>query len=525
MAYHVVCDQAFQHPKFQALVRMELAGVPEAGAAGLLWVLAGSRLKASHADGFLDVLDLLQLVPDRERVLAQAAVLVRVGLWHDHDHYCGRCPRPGPGRYCFHDWRQYHRPGAVDRNNMALRAERVDDSLRSAVWARDALPPGTPGLPAGSTGALCAYCSRLVLRGSRGAAAPEIEHVVPRALGVDNLVISCRACNRSKGNKPFSTAGLELHLTPAHEAALAARPGLREMLTGAVPLPPLDWVTDPLDEPPPAVRPPSTPPPGLGAAPAVGAVPGPLEPSCGVCGPPVVPSRDPVAGGRGPVPGSAGSSRPPSPAEPAERRRPGAWSPPGGPGAATVPPAVAHAPVGVPEDPPSGDLGHMILPSMEGGGRSAPFSGSAPVGAPCAVPAPAGAPGPSVPASGGRAEAPEALECPGPVLGASLPALGPVAGGAAEAVRLLGPAQQVLLEAALAYAHALTHAGAGVRAGPRAGAVAAARGLAGQGRDPAGAGTAGRGRDPGPGRPPGSRRRRRGRRGRGRAVEKEAETG
>ena len=45
--------------------------------------------------------------------------------------------------------------------------------------------------------ALCAYCgkpvSRAVTKGDEGA---EVDHVIPKPLGVDNLVVSHRRCNR-----------------------------------------------------------------------------------------------------------------------------------------------------------------------------------------------------------------------------------------------------------------------------------------------------------------------------------------
>lgn len=262
MSWMVFDDQASTNRKFQALKRKDLAGDPEAGAAVSLWAMAGSRMKAAHVDGVLDVVDLLELFPDRDRVLRRAELLVEVGLWHDHDHYCGRCPRPGPGRWAFHDWRRYHKPAAIDLCAEALRAERNDPSLAESVWQRDRLPDGTPQVPGGDVGAHCAYCGRLVLRSHRsGEGGAELDHVIPRAYGADNLVVACRACNKKKGNRTAAAAGMTLHLTAAHEAALARRgdssrspdggpAGLRAMMLGVAGVPALDWVVDPLDEAP-----------------------------------------------------------------------------------------------------------------------------------------------------------------------------------------------------------------------------------------------------------------------------------
>ena len=225
MSWFVVDDQAFQHPKHQALMRRGLAGDADALGAGYLWVLAGSRIKAALGDGVLDRYDLLQLVPDPDKPFRWASILVEVGLWHDSDHGCDRCPPVEPGQYAFHDWRVYYkRSGAEERLAKALQDERKDARLHAAVWERDRLPYRFKQAPEGPDEAVCAYCLRRLSHGTkRGSLRPEVDHVLPRPLGVDNLVITCRDCNREKGQRPPKAAGLTLHLTQAHEEALAAR--------------------------------------------------------------------------------------------------------------------------------------------------------------------------------------------------------------------------------------------------------------------------------------------------------------
>lgn len=225
MSWFVVDDQAFQHPKHQALMRRGLAGDADALGAGYLWVLAGSRIKAALGEGTLDRYDLLQLVPDPERVFRMAGFLVEVGLWHDAGHGCDRCEPVEPGQYRFHDWSIYHkRSNADERMIKALREERNDPRLHAAVWERDRLPIHLKQAPEGPDEAVCAYCEQRLSRSTRkGELRPEIDHVLPRPLGVDNLVISCAGCNRKKGQRPPKAAGLTLHLTRAHEEALTVR--------------------------------------------------------------------------------------------------------------------------------------------------------------------------------------------------------------------------------------------------------------------------------------------------------------
>lgn len=224
MSFFNVDDQAHVHPKHQTLIRRGLAGDPVAFMAGYLWVLMGSRLRAAYADGVLDRVDLYSVMPD-PRVEQAAQALVEVGLWHDHDHYCDqgeRCPRPGPGQWSFHSWRDWsQRTGAQDRLRRALQTERKDSALHDAVWERDRLPRARAG---DVETALCAYCQRLVRRDTRqGPLRPEMDHVFARPMGLDGVAISCHECNRSKGNRSASQAGMSFHPTPAHAAALARR--------------------------------------------------------------------------------------------------------------------------------------------------------------------------------------------------------------------------------------------------------------------------------------------------------------
>ncbi|AYD89684.1 hypothetical protein D5R93_05795 [Actinomyces lilanjuaniae] len=225
MSWFVVDDQAFQHPKHQALMRRGLGGDADAFGAGFLWMMVGSRAKAAHGDGVVDIYDVVQVAPDPVRVHRFATILVEVGLWHDSEHGCERCPPVEPGQWRYHDWTQWHKKtGDEERMIQALRTERSDPRMHKAVWERDRLPDDRKKDPDGPDEAVCAYCQKHLSRATKeGRLAPEVDHVLPRALGQDNLVIACHGCNRQKGNRPPKAANLTLHLTRAHEEALAAR--------------------------------------------------------------------------------------------------------------------------------------------------------------------------------------------------------------------------------------------------------------------------------------------------------------
>lgn len=242
MSWFVVDDQASVNRKHTALIRRGLEGDPDALAAGYLWMLVGSRLKAAYLDGVLDRFDLFAIMPD-PRVLRMADLLVEVGLWHDHEHCCERCERPPVGRWVFHDWKPYYkRTGEEERLARALQAERKDADLRAEVWARDRLPKADAQEP---DAALCAYCRTTVRRDVKGGdSAPEVDHVFARPMGVDGLAISCRKCNRTKGNRSAEEAGLTFHPTPAHARALSARTGTFSHPDGSAEMP-ANWTPGP----------------------------------------------------------------------------------------------------------------------------------------------------------------------------------------------------------------------------------------------------------------------------------------
>lgn len=332
MSFFRVDDQAFVHPKHQALMRLALGGDLLAMGAGYLWTLVGSRLRASYKDGVLDRVDLYSIYPDPQ-VEQMAERLVRVGLWHTDDTCCERCEPPGPGRWCFHDWEQWStRTGEEDQLRRALQAERTDTRLHDRVWERDRLPPDHPGQ---ADHALCVYCRTVVWRDRRkGDQAPEMDHVFGRPIGLDGVAIACRSCNRAKGNRSASKAGMTFHPTRPHAEALRARQH-RSHPDGFADLLELAWA-DPDD-----------------AGPAVATCQRRSHPEPG--------RAEPLAGGGG---SSLPADRPDTTPQPAQQPPGGDTTPPTRPGTST-PATGPRAGFYRPQPPAPTPAGSAVVPATD----------------------------------------------------------------------------------------------------------------------------------------------------------------
>lgn len=231
MAFFQVDDQLALSSKAQGLVRRAMSGDVTGLAAMGLWTMAGSVVQGKHTDGHVDLQDLFSLVLNLDVAQQLAAELVAAGLWHAHGHDCHRCPPVEPGHWYFHDWAamRYER-GSDAKLRQAKQAERNSARLRDQVWARDRV--AEPG-PSESEEALCAYCLTLVKRDDhKSDRRPEVDHIDPDSLGLDNLVISCRDCNRKKGQRRPGDAGLTLHVTERHRSDLARRGYRFDLVTG-----------------------------------------------------------------------------------------------------------------------------------------------------------------------------------------------------------------------------------------------------------------------------------------------------
>lgn len=308
MSYFMGDDDLAANPKVQSLTHRAVARDVSGLAAMGLWVVAGTVVQKHHSDGFVKFTDLLTITLSPEVAGELAADLEAAGLWHGHGHSCPRCPPVPEGCFYFHDWAdmRYER-GEQAKQRQAKSAERNSVRLRDQVWERDRL--STPG-PSESEAALCAYCLAPVRRSDkRSDHRPEVDHIDPDLLGLDNLVIACWACNHRKGAKRPADAGLTLHVTDRHRADLVRR-GVRVRPLEGRRLPRPMWVVVsswPLD------------PDGLLLADA----------TC----------SHPAHGAAGPVPSSPACG---PDAEPARRSQPG---------------RVSAGPVGVAEPAPGGGAG------------------------------------------------------------------------------------------------------------------------------------------------------------------------
>lgn len=89
MTWFKIDDSAHMHPKVIA-----------AGNAALgLWLRCGAYSAQHLTEGAVP-----GLVAKQYGTAPQAAKLVKVGLWHEADHDCPRCPQPAVGDYIVHDF-------------------------------------------------------------------------------------------------------------------------------------------------------------------------------------------------------------------------------------------------------------------------------------------------------------------------------------------------------------------------------------------------------------------------------------
>lgn len=131
MPWFKVDDSFRDHPKVLAL-----SDTQRLAAVGM-WTLAGDWSAKHGTDG---------LVPHRvcgtdarsaRKLCGFAAELVRVRLWHETSHECGKCAEVPEGYYLFHDWADYQPTAAK------VQAERKKNAEKLAAWrARKAAEGG-----------------------------------------------------------------------------------------------------------------------------------------------------------------------------------------------------------------------------------------------------------------------------------------------------------------------------------------------------------------------------------------------
>ncbi|MGW6913745.1 mucin-2 [Kitasatospora sp. NPDC054939] len=115
MPWFKIDDKAHSHPKWL-----------KAGNAAIgLFVRAGSYSAQHLTEGVVPA-----VIAQLYGTAPQAAKLVKVGLWHQADHACPRCPQPDPGDYVIHDFFEGGRnlTKAQDEANRRAAADRAAKS-------------------------------------------------------------------------------------------------------------------------------------------------------------------------------------------------------------------------------------------------------------------------------------------------------------------------------------------------------------------------------------------------------------
>lgn len=180
-----VADTAPEHRKLRT------AGLPAAG----LWAMAGGYAMRELTDGWVPAY-FVQSWPNGTR---SAAALVRVGLWTPET-------LDGIKGYRFHDWHD------VQRSVNDILVDRAKVNARRQLYATPALVAAIKERDQDQ----CRYCARQVYwNNRRGPAGATFDHVIPigREGGtntLDNVVVSCRACNAGKADRTPAEAGMTL---------------------------------------------------------------------------------------------------------------------------------------------------------------------------------------------------------------------------------------------------------------------------------------------------------------------------
>lgn len=267
MPFFMVDDDAPTNRKVKALTEPVLLAGDLTGVAALgLWSLAGATTQKRGADGVVTIADLVGILFDRTAATTLADRLVDAGLWHAPGHTCARCDPVPDHAWRFHDWADLRYKLAEDvRAGWAKSKENKRPEVVNAVWLRDCIDPTAPST---ALRAECRYCGTVVKRADRtSATAPTIDHVDPRlAVGPRNLVVACGPCNRKKGARTPTDAGMVLRpaprdLTPT-AAALDADPTPTDTALAADASPGAPVAGAPADAPSVAAEGPSTGRPG-----------------------------------------------------------------------------------------------------------------------------------------------------------------------------------------------------------------------------------------------------------------------
>jgi 5-methylcytosine-specific restriction endonuclease McrA len=203
-------DDAPEHDKIAALG-------PDGG---WLWTLVNMRVSKNRTDGLVTfrILDDMRhrAKLTQRRADAAVALLVAEGLWHDRTSLarCERCKdvvrqlpskRLAEGEHYVHDFLEYN-PASIEAliPDARMKAKRKKElsrmtSLREAIWERDR--------------GMCRYCGvRVDFADRKSDTGGQHDHVDPaNPLNTfDAIVIACRGCNRTKGDRTPEEAGMTM---------------------------------------------------------------------------------------------------------------------------------------------------------------------------------------------------------------------------------------------------------------------------------------------------------------------------
>lgn len=109
--YVKVHDGLPDHPKI----------IEAGGEAGWLYICGLAYASRQLTDGVI-LKRLVRRLTDGSNPEASASALVRVGLWHDGEHDCPRCPQAGPDAYVIHDYTVHQRSASEVEDLRAKRA-------------------------------------------------------------------------------------------------------------------------------------------------------------------------------------------------------------------------------------------------------------------------------------------------------------------------------------------------------------------------------------------------------------------
>lgn len=192
--------------KIDDRVRTHVKIVAAGPQAAWFWFCGICYCREHLTDGFIPTGMLASLCPGVSGAQAKrhARKLIEVGLWHE-----------APGGFTVHDFLDWNPSRAQ------IEADREWDRKRKELYADADLVRQIRERDQDR----CRYCGVAVnWRDRRGPTGGQFDHVQPRGENsFENVVVSCRACNLRKNNRPPSEAGMTLLPAPHTSRGTSSR--------------------------------------------------------------------------------------------------------------------------------------------------------------------------------------------------------------------------------------------------------------------------------------------------------------